>query len=104
MCDDRFLVYKFACSLCNEFYIGMSNRPFVCRYNEHRRSLEHLDKISALSVHAVDRHGCTSAKVADFRLEILAKESSPLMTRLAEADFIGRLRPLINRKEELIAW
>ena len=103
-CDDRFLVYKFTCSHCNEFYIGMSNRPFNRRYNEHRRSLEYRDCKSALSVHAVRHNDCTLMKVTDFMLDILSKNSSPLMTRLAEADFIGRLRPMINRKEELLTW
>ena len=52
-CDDRFIVYKFTCNLCQKFYIGETCRPLRFRYEEHKRSLEKNDKKSALSEHPV---------------------------------------------------
>ena len=88
-CDDKYLVYKFTCKYCNEFYIGETCRPFKLRYSEHRRSLASKNKTIALAEHAI-RHRDVNVTITDFSLEILQKCTDPLQTRLSEATAIDR--------------
>jgi hypothetical protein len=101
-CDDRFLVYKFTCTYCNQFYIGETCRPFKLRYNEHRRNVGSRNKISALAEHAINCHSDRDMTIADFDLDIVKKCTDPLTTRLTEANTIDRQRPHLNRKHERI--
>ena len=103
-CDDRFIVYKFTCNLCQKFYIGETCRPLRFRYEEHKRSLEKNDKKSALSEHAVTDHPGASLVLLDFDLCILAKFRNPVETRIHEARQINNLRPPLNRKLEIAHW
>ena len=98
MCSDRFLVYKFTCVVCNEFYIGQTSRSFTFRYKEHMSSLNKKDKKSALSQHSLEAHN--NLENVHFTLDILERCSSPLETRLREAKTIDLFRPSLNRKHE----
>ena len=97
-CLDRFLVYKFTCDLCSEFYIGQTNRPFFLRYKEHMRSVSKQDKKSALSQHSVEAH--SQIEKIPFTLRILQQCHTPLETRLSEARAIDFYRPSLNRRHE----
>lgn len=101
-CDDRFLVYKFTCSLCFKAYIGETSRPFRMRHSEHERSLSHKNRTSALAEHALICHNDVTVTIDDFDLEIVKKCSNPIETRLAEANAIQRFGPELNRKHESI--
>ena len=97
-CFDRFLVYKFECKTCKNFYIGETSRPFHFRYKEHHKSsLQKKDLKSALAEHAIL---CPSFIISDFKLSILSRCRSPVETRLTEARDIDFLRPEINRRHE----
>ena len=101
-CDDRFVVYKATCNLCNKFYIGETCRPFYIRVDEHRRCVKNRDRNSALTDHIITDHR-ENLTFDDFRLEIISKFSSPVETRIGEAQLISTLRPQINRKDEIVA-
>ena len=99
-CWERFLVYKFICIVCNQFYIGETCRPFYLRYKEHQRSLNNNDSISALSQHVLNAHSQQKIVLTDFNLDILIQCRSPVETRLAEARAIDNQKPHLNRKHE----
>ena len=48
-CRDRFIVYKYTCNLCDEFYIGKTARQFIIRHQEHQRSIKNKNSLSVLS-------------------------------------------------------
>ena len=100
-CEDKCVVYKFTCTHCSLFYIGLSSRPFYLRYQEHKRSISLKNDNSALSQHSKEVHGLINMTIADFNIHILDKLNSPLETRLREAHFIQLLKPQLNRKMEL---
>ena len=98
-CTDRFLVYKFTCHHCKDFYIGQTSRPFKHRFNEHKRAVDkgNVDS-SAMAEHCLK---CRPKRLTDFDLEILDKCKDALDTRLTEARYIKQLIPKINRRKEL---
>ena len=100
-CDDRFLVYKFTCEICGQFYIGETCRPFKLRFAEHMRSLRSKNKVSALAEHAYNFHN-GNMTMQNFHLDIVKKCVNPLETRLSEATAIDRFRPPLNRRHENI--
>ena len=71
-CTDRFLIYKFTCNSCKDFYIGETCRTFNLRYSEHKRSLERQDGKSALSHHVKTAHSDKRMKIDDFCVNVLA--------------------------------
>ena len=97
-CSDRFLVYKFTCNSCGEFYIGQTSRPFQLRFKEHMSSIEKKDNKSALSQHVFECHN--DLRSVSFKIDIIKQCSTPLETRLSEAQAIDSLRPSLNRKHE----
>ena len=100
-CNDRFLVYKFSCNLCKEIYIGQTNRPFVKRFNEHRRDLINKNIKNALYEHVIKTHNLEDITIALFKIDILEINKNAIDCRLAEARLIKALKPTINRKNEL---
>ena len=102
-CDDRFLVYKITCKVCNKFYIGQSSRTISSRLLEHRRSINKKDQSSALSEHNVLAHNGESS-FTDFTIDIVEQLTNPIETKIAEAMIIDRLRPQLNRRFEMTQW
>ena len=100
-CQDRFLVYKFTCTLCNGFYIGQTCRPFKLRFYEHKRSMSQNNLTSALADHAKKVHSTKPMNISFFDLQILSRCHTPPQTRLTEARLISSHRPDLNRKHEL---
>lgn len=102
ICNDRFLIYKFICKVCGQFYIGQSCRPFKFRYAEHHRAFNSSrSNDSALVSHT---HEGRQNSIDLFNLEILEKCRDPLDTRLTEARYIRNQTPKINRKHELVEF
>jgi len=100
-CKDRFLVYKFKCQICDNFYIGQTCRPFYIRFKEHKSSLSNNDTKSALSEHWSLAHANLNRNIDCFDLEILRQCKNSIETRLAEARLIGSQQPTLNRKHEI---
>ena len=101
-CTNRFLVYKFTCRYCKEFYIGQTSRPFKFRFNEHKRAVNNGCDSSAIAEHCLK---CISKQLTDdFDLDIIGMCKDAVDTRLTEARFIKRLIPKINRKKELTVF
>ena len=97
-CKSRFVVYKFTCKYCQKFYIGSTNRPFIVRYKEHRRSILNRDDKSALSEHLKICH--SDGNIDSFEIDLLTQQHDPVLTRIAEARSIDYLKPQLNRKHE----
>ena len=100
-CTDRFLVYKFTCKCCQDFYIGQTSRPFKLRYNEHKRAVSNSCDSSALSEHCKK---CNCSQIDDFGLDIIGMCKDALNTRLTEARQIKQLNPKLNRKKEMTVF
>ena len=107
-CSDRFLIYKFTCKICNDFYIGQTSRSFKLRFSEHKRAIAKKQAKSALAEHDHGPHGTFQGpknnSIEDFDLDILDQCGDSLDTKLTEARFIKNLCPKINRKSELTAF
>ena len=103
-CEKRYVIYKFTCSLCGDFYIGSTNRPFRYRFQEHCRSIDNRDSKSALSVHMSSVHfdHTNTSSIDAFTLSFIDIQNNPIKTRLAESELIRKLKPKINRKDELM--
>ena len=100
-CNDRFVVYKFTCNLCNEMYIGQTNRPFFKRFNEHKRDMVNKNKRNALYEHAIKVHSFNDMTISHFDVDVIDKNQNAVDCRLTEARLIKTLKPTINRKNEL---
>ena len=103
-CNDRFIVYMFTCIVCKKSYIGETCRPFVQRFDEHKRSLKARDNKSALSEHLMKDHPDIISDLENFQLNVLAKLRTPVETRIKEAQMIDACRPQLNRKVEMARW
>ena len=90
-CNDRFIVYKFTCKLCTEFYIGKSSRPFYLRYAEHRNSINAGNKVSALSDHLLQKHQSHTGSIDYFDVQIIDKCRDPVDTTFSESRQIRSL-------------
>ena len=99
-CKDRFVVYKYTCKRCNEFYVGKTVRKFSVRHNEHRRAINNKSISSALYEHLKMKHNDTG-DIGDFEVCLIAKLSNTRDTTFSESKAITQLQPSINRKHEL---
>ena len=98
-CKDRFVVYKYTCKRCNEFYVGKTVRKFSVRHSEHRRAINNKSTSSALYEHLKVKHNDTG-DIGDFVVCLIAKLSNTRDTTFSESKAITQLRPSINRKHE----
>lgn len=103
-CYMRYIIYKMICKICKKFYIGQTNRPFMYRYKEHKYSLTKEDGVSALSEHASLEHSEVRMGIADFDVQFIEVCKGPIDCIIAEAKNIDRMRPQLNRKQELRHW
>jgi len=99
-CKSRYVVYSFKCKICNDSYVGSTNRTFSARYAEHERSIRYGDMKSALSQHIRSKHNNVAMTIKDFYVEIIDHQNNPVRTRISEANFIDFLKPTLNRKHE----
>ena len=101
-CKLTYVVYRFTCKHCGQFYIGSTNRTFGSRYYEHRRSLQLQDSKSALSDHAKKDHRGSRFTIDDFDVRVVRHLCDPVSTRIVESQLINIHKPTINRKHELM--
>ena len=99
-CQDRFVVYKYTCNRCEEFYIGKTVRKFSVRHSEHRRAINNRSTSSALYEHIKVKHR-DIGDIEDFRVSFIAKLTNTRDTTFSESKAITQLQPTINRKHEL---
>lgn len=103
-CRSRFLVYSLICKLCTTSmmqYIGETCVWLKDRLYQHKYSIKNKDNRSALSQHLNCEHKGSMFNIDDFNLKILQQCKDSHDTCIAEAVWIGRLKPKINRKHEL---
>jgi len=103
-CEDKYVVYEFKCKLCENSYIGQTCRPFQQRYKEHRHSVEVKNKNSALSEHILISHPFANPSMNNFTCSILKKLRNPVETKITESVLNDRLKPTLNRREEMARW
>ena len=100
-CDQRNLVYRVDCSLCQNFYEGETYRPCHDRFSEHIRAASNPSSYpnNAIGKHVVEHHvNC----VPKLTFTILDKQSSTARRKISEAILISKHEPTINVKEELL--
>ena len=88
--------------LCNQDYIGQTNRTFHFRYEEHEYSLNKRNNISALSEHLYINR--IENSISTFHLTFLEKFKSAVDCKIREAVWIRFVRRTLNRKQELTHW
>ena len=101
-CTDRFIVYKYTCNFCEEFYIGKTCRPFITRHKEHANHIKNKNTSSALSEHLLNAH--SNGSIEDFRIDFISKLTNARDTAITEAKSINKLKPTLNRKHELTSY
>ncbi len=96
ICLSTNVVYKAACSICSNFYIGSTCPPF------HERVAQHLQPSRKTSVylHAKEVHDQEPRQI--FNFSIISRHKDKIRCRIAEALSINKLCPNINRKEEFL--
>ena len=101
-CTDKNVVYCYTCNICGGTYIGYTARSIKTRHNEHTRSINKADNISALSSHICTQHNslATQLNMDNYKLTILQRCSDSVNACLAESLYIQRHKPTINRKHE----
>ncbi len=103
-CHSRFVVYSFICKLCvdkTSEYIGETCVWIIDRIKQHQLSIKNRDSKSALSTHLKDIHPNETPSINHFRLQIKQKCKDSHDTCIAEAIWIEREKPSLNRKYEL---
>ncbi len=100
-CNSRFVVYKFTCKACNEYYIGETCIAIKDRIKQHTNSINKKDTKSALSNHLLLEHAESNYDISNFKLDIISKHKDSLDTALSEAFAIQKYKPSLNRKFEL---
>ena len=100
-CYDKYVVYRYTCSICGEFYIvGRTLRKFSVRHAEHLRAIVNKSRSSALYEHVKDKHNDVG-DIEVFRVDFIAKLTNSRDTTFTEAKAITYFKPTINRKHEL---
>ena len=100
-CKTSHPVYKIACNLCSEVYIGESSRTLNDRLKEHLRYARNPISTSyeALAVHYRDQHVGLQPSLS---FKLLAVERSTIPRKISEALYIQRFNPQLNDKEECV--
>ena len=97
-CTDSNVVYTMRCSVCNDEYIGETERCVRERFKEHFRQAVGRTPNTPWGRHYSSRHG--QQKTAGFqpfgKAAILATEQSNVNRRILEAIFIRQRAPAVN--------
>lgn len=95
-CYCKNLIYKSTCKHCHEFYVGSSIRDTHDRYREHKY------KSSSIHQHIQEEHEEYSTNILEnYNAEIITRGKDTIDTRITEAYYIKKLKPKINKREEL---
>ena len=108
-CGTRIVVYKLQCKICNQFYIGKTNKTVKERVVQHFNSFKNKAQSSPLWAHDLYFHaGAPPLNIDEFfdkySVIILKQNSDYVLNNVDEADFINRLKPELNRKDEVPEW
>ena len=100
LCDQRFCVYSLTCKLCQDEYVGESQRAIRKRMLEHQADARKRKKESPWGEHFLEKHNEeTVGKVPIFAVKVLAVEESIIRRRAREAIEIRERQPAINRSK-----
>jgi len=101
-CETKNIVYKITCKLCNQIYIGEACRTAHFRIGEHLRYATYPETPSnvdeAFAIHYTTYHRGKSPKL---ECEFLSYESNTVRRKISEAMYIVKLKPTINKRDEL---
>ena len=101
-CEVKNVVYKVKCKICDQIYVGETCRRAHDRLGEHLRyasfPLTPSNVSQAFAMHYTSLHAGLSP---DLEFEILKVESNTVRRKTAEAMFIIKLNPAINKRDEL---
>ena len=103
-CNDRYIIYKYTCNLCHEFYVGRTCRKFNIRHKEHARSINNKNNSSALSEHLINEHSDEEGGINMYTVDFIGRRHNSRDTAITEAFYINKLQPSLNRKHELPAY
>ena len=108
-CRTRIVVYKIQCRICQEFYIGKTNKTLKERVTQHLNAYKNKTTNSPLWSHESYFHG--GAIINDwegffekYKLIIIKQNSDYVLNNIDEAEHITKLKPTINRREEVPEW
>ncbi|CAH1267006.1 Hypp3654 [Branchiostoma lanceolatum] len=91
------VIYKISCEQCGEVYVGETERSLGERTEEHQKSVDCSDGISALSQHELKtKHRITNGPIPDI-IEIIDLESRNSHRKIKEAVHIQLERAGMNR-------
>ena len=108
-CASRVVVYQFECKLCHQIYIGKTNKTVKERVNAHFSLFKKGSNNSPLWAHESIYHaGTTPTTLVElferYSFKIIEQNKDYVLNNVAEAEAISRLKPLINRREEVPEW
>ena len=108
-CNSRIVVYRLTCKLCGDIYVGKTNKTIRERINGHFGLYKKASTNSPLWAHEALHHcrlppNDITEFFERFALDILSQSSDYILNNVAEAETISRLKPNINRKEEVPEW
>ena len=108
-CASRIVVYQFECKICHQIYIGKTNKTIKERINGHFALFKKASNNSPLWTHEQIYHaGTTPTTLADlferYSFKIINQNKDYILNNVAEAEAISRMKPSINRKEEVPEW
>ena len=102
-CSAKNVVYKIDCTICEEFYIGETERTLHERVGEHLRYASYpktpSNESQAFAIHYTQKHYGVTPNLS---CTILRTEQNTARRKIFEALKITELKPLINLKEELL--
>ena len=89
--------------------MGKTNKTVKERINNHFGLYKRASSNSPLWMHETLHHCRLPPKDLDeffdrFSLDILAQNTDYILNNVAEAEFISKLKPAINRREEVPEW
>ena len=97
-------VYKATCTICGDFYIGMTTRRLHNRAGEHLTAARERSKPSALGEHYRIQHPNPQNEDQPIRpaitFAVLSQHRDILHLHIEEAMATQSLRPLLNRRDE----
>lgn len=95
-CKRKNIIYELECTICQEKYIGETQRELHTRLNEHNRHL-HMGntQFSAMAQHYQIKH--TSIPEKPFKAKIIERCQDYADRKIREAIWIRRTQPKINR-------
>ena len=108
-CASRIVVYKLQCKVCNEFYIGKTNKTIKERIIQHYNSFKNQMQTSPLWAHESYFHGRVPPLTMNdffdkYSINIIKQNHDYVLNNVDEANFISKLKPTLNRKEEVPEW